>query len=156
MSLIGRAPIHPALFVIAKVALVPPHVLLAWAALHASQGSLAFPRLAPVALVAVVVGLAVAFAAIRHLGESVRVGLPDEPTEFREAGLYRVSRNPIYAGLFLSMIGSCVLVPWWGNIASTAVAMALHHRIVLAEERFLDERFGAAWRSYRARVRRYI
>jgi protein-S-isoprenylcysteine O-methyltransferase Ste14 len=26
---------------------------------------------------------------------------------------------------------------------------------VLAEERFLDARFGQAWRDYRAKVRRY-
>jgi protein-S-isoprenylcysteine O-methyltransferase Ste14 len=155
MSLLGRAPIHPVLFVIAKAALVPPHILLGWAALYTAEGWLAFPRLAPVAWLAVIAGLAVAGLAILHLGDAVRVGLPDDATTFSERGLYRVSRNPIYAGLFLSMIGSCVLVPNVLNLSSTAIAMVLHHRIVLAEERFLEARFGQAWRAYRARVRRY-
>ena len=155
MSLIGRAPIHPVLFVIAKAALATPHILLAWAALYARQGTLAFPRLAPFALAMVVVGLTVVFVAIRHLGDAVRVGLPDEATEFRAGGLYRFSRNPIYAGAFLSMIGSCLLVPTWLNLTSTAIAIVLHHQIVLGEERFLDRRFGQTWRDYRARVRRY-
>lgn len=156
MRLLGRTTIHPGLFVLAKSALVPPHLFVAVAALHARQGSLAFPRLAPFAVVVFVAGLAAAFAAIAHLGDSVRVGLPDDPTEFRVRGLYRVSRNPIYTGIFCSMAASCVLVPHWLNLACTAVAIVLHHRIILAEERFLDGRFGQAWRDYRARVRRYL
>ena len=155
MSQIGRAPIHPVLFVLAKVAIVPPHIVLAWAAVQAEAGTLAFPAAAPFALAAVVTGLTVAAVGIRNLGASLRVGLPDEPTQFRERGLYRISRNPIYAGIFLSMLGSCVLVPWWWNLVSTAVAIGLHHRIVLSEERFLDGRFGQVWRDYAARVRRY-
>ena len=156
MPLLGRAPIHPVLFAMAKAALVPPHVALAWAALYAAQGSLAFPRAAPFAAIVVAVGLVVAGVGIRNLGSAIRVGLPDEPTEFNGRGLYRLSRNPIYAGIFLSMIGSCVLVPAWFNFASTAIAMVLHHRIVLAEEQFLAARFGQAWHDYRGRVRRYI
>jgi protein-S-isoprenylcysteine O-methyltransferase Ste14 len=155
MSQLGRAPIHPVLFVIAKLAAALPHLLLAVAAAHARAGTLAFPRVAPVAVAAVVIGVTVLGIGVRNLGASLRVGLPDEPTQFREQGLYRVSRNPIYAGLFLSMIGSCVLVPSWLNVASTTVAILLHHRIVLAEERFLDGRFGPVWRGYAARVRRY-
>jgi protein-S-isoprenylcysteine O-methyltransferase Ste14 len=154
--LLGRAPIRPALFVLAKAALVPPHVLLGWGALHTAQGTLAFPRLAPVAWLAVLLGLSVAGIGIRHLGSAIRVGLPDEPTEFRAIGLYRLTRNPIYTGLFLSTIGSCALMPTPLNLVSAAIAIGLHHRIVLAEERFLDARFGQAWRDYRASVRRYI
>ncbi len=155
MSRLGRAPIHPLLLVLAKAALVPPHVLLGWGALYASQGTLQYPRLAPFAALAVIVGLATTGLGIRHLGDAVRVGLPTGPTEFRTQGLYRFTRNPIYSGLFLSMLGSCALVPTALNLSSTAVAMGLHHRIVLAEERFLDARFGQAWRDYRAKVRRY-
>jgi protein-S-isoprenylcysteine O-methyltransferase Ste14 len=156
VKLFGRTPIRPWLFVVAKCALVPPHLFVAVAALHARQGTLALPRLAPIAAAVFVAGLAAAFAAIAHLGDSVRVGLPEEPTEFRVHGLYRVSRNPIYTGIFFSMAASCVLVPHWLNLTCTALAIVLHHRVILAEERFLDERFGQAWRDYRARVRRYL
>jgi protein-S-isoprenylcysteine O-methyltransferase Ste14 len=98
----------------------------------------------------------VALAAIRHLGDSVRVGLPEEQTSFKTHGLYRISRNPIYAGILLALSGSCVLVPHWLNIVSTVVAGAVHHRIVLGDERFLEDRFGDAWREYRGKVRRYL
>lgn len=156
MSLIGRPTIQPVLFFTAKLALVPPHAFLALAVLHTQQGRLAFPRLAPVGWALVVFGLAVAGRAIANLGDSVRVGLPEGETRFRVEGLYRFSRNPIYTGLFLSMLGSCVLVPHVANLASAATAMVLHHAIVLGEERFLDGRFGDEWRVYRARVRRYL
>lgn len=155
MSLLGRSTIHPVLFILAKAAFVPPHVLLSRAAWLAWRGELTFPRVAPVGAGLVGVGLAVAWVAGRQLGASLRVGLPDERTEFCRHGLDRRSRNPIYAGLFLAMFGSCLLVPSALNLASTAVAIGLHHQIVLAEECFLDARFGQAWRDYRARVRRY-
>ena len=45
----------------------------------------------------------------------------------------------------LVLLAACLLV--------TAI---VHHRIVLAEERFLERRFGRAWLDYRARVRRYL
>lgn len=40
--------------------------------------------------------------AIAHLGDAVRVGLPDEATQLNDGGLYGHSRNPIDAGILLS------------------------------------------------------
>lgn len=155
-KLLGRSPIHPVLFIAAKALLAPPCLFLAHGALGFAQSTLAFPRLAPFAAAAVGVGLAMVAVSIRQLGDSTRVGLPDGPTEFKTHGLYRYSRNPIYTGLFLACVGSCMLVPHWANIGASFGAVLLHHRIVLAEERFLEGRFGEAWRHYRARVRRYL
>lgn len=156
MRVLGTPTIHPMLFVAGKTLLVPPFLCLGLAAAEAWQGGLAFPALAPFAAAAVVVGVTVALAAIADLGASVRVGLPDEDTALKTHGLYRFSRNPIYTGIFLAIGGSCVLVPHWVNLVSAACAAAIHHQIVLGEERFLDARFGAEWRDYRRRVRRYF
>jgi len=68
----------------------------------------------------------------------------------------RHSRNPIYAGGYLLLVGCCLYCPHPVVIVSAALAVLVHHRIVLAEERLLERRFGRAWLAYRSRTPRYL
>jgi len=36
------------------------------------------------------------------------------------------------------------------------IALTIHHKIILAEEVFLQSRFGEEWIRYRNNVRRYL
>jgi protein-S-isoprenylcysteine O-methyltransferase Ste14 len=159
MEVLGTAPIHPVAFILAKLAAaVTVLFLLAPLGLdeqfgHAISRSPAAFRIAMLLLIA---GSAISTLAFTTLGSATRVGLPEEHTELRTTGIYRVSRNPIYVGFTLVMLASCVLTPHWLNITCFLIAVLLHHRIVLGEERFLEARFGDAWRAYRAHVRRYL
>jgi protein-S-isoprenylcysteine O-methyltransferase Ste14 len=50
-------------------------------------------------------------------------------------------------------------VLWTANAVILALALAavvIHHRIVLAEERYLAAQFGEAYTQYAGRVRRYL
>lgn len=150
---VGRPSIQPFAFLVTKLAIVPPHVfLITWAV----RMSLVPSGRIVVGAVLAGIGELLMVVAIRELGGSTRIGMPREATALKTHGLYRFSRNPIYVGLFLAGIGSCLLVPHWFNLLSTAIMIAGHHRIVIAEERFLEGRFGQAWLDYRARVRRYL
>lgn len=102
------------------------------------------------------VGALMAVASFFFLGRSLSVGLPAGRTELKTGGLYRISRNPIYAGAFLMCAGSCLITPHVLNYTLFAVAVTIHHWIVTREELFLEERFGNEWRIYRGRVRRYF
>ena len=65
-------------------------------------------------------------------------------------------RHPIYMGLNLLALGSAIWVPsivLWIAAAWMAVGSDLRGR---AEEEILDETFGAAYREYCGRVRRFI
>lgn len=155
-KLLGTPPIHPVPFLAAKTLLAPPCLFLAYGLFTLARGTRPWTGLTVAGAALGLLGLAAVLLAIRQLGDSTRVGLPDEATEFKTHGLYRLSRNPIYTGLFAACVGSCLLVPHWLNIGSSIGAVLLHHRIVLAEERFLDGRFGRRWREYRARVSRYV
>jgi len=90
-----------------------------------------------------------------QLGSNLRMGLPEEETALVTSGVYRISRNPIYVGIFLILCASLVYAFSWLNAAAVSVGVALHHCIVLAEERFLSKRFSD-YDSYRRRVRRYL
>ena len=96
--------------------------------------------------------LAVAF---HRLGTNLRMGLPSGQATLITSGIYRFSRNPIYLGIFFLMAASLVYAPSWLNLVSVFTAAMLHHRIILAEERFLAGRFPE-YETYRRAVRRYL
>ncbi|ACB76966.1 methyltransferase family protein [Opitutus terrae] len=154
-GLLGTPPIHPVLFLLAKAAIfgaiVPPLMQLAGFRLRAPVpgGRMVALGLAMAAVMLLILGA-------RALGASLRVGLPKEATELKTGGIYRLSRHPLYVALFLAAAAGCLYCPHPVVLISAALTVLLHHRIALAEERFLEQRFGDAWREHRARVPRYL
>jgi protein-S-isoprenylcysteine O-methyltransferase Ste14 len=95
--------------------------------------------------------------AITRLGTfSLRVGLAQENTSLRTTGIYRFSRNPMLLGLYLMALGSAIYVQCPINWILVIIALIVHHKIILAEEVFLQSRFGEQWIRYRNNVRRYL
>jgi len=102
------------------------------------------------------IGTLIMLISFVHLGSSLRVGLPETPTTLQTKGIYSISRNPIYLGVFLICIASCIFFPNPINIALTLYGMYVHNSIILGEEKFLSNNFGKAWEDYSSRVRRYL
>lgn len=72
-------------------------------------------------------------------------------------GAFRLSRNPLYVGLDLVLLGLALLLDsLWGIAALLVVVVVMHYGVILPEERYLEERFGEPYRRYRAAVRRYL
>jgi protein-S-isoprenylcysteine O-methyltransferase Ste14 len=95
--------------------------------------------------------------AIMGLGTfSLRVGLAQEETALRTTGIYGVSRNPMLLGLYLMALGSAVYVQNPLNWLLVIIALSIHHKIILAEEISMQNRFGEQWTAYINNVRRYI
>jgi protein-S-isoprenylcysteine O-methyltransferase Ste14 len=93
-------------------------------------------------------------ASLSRHGESPN---PFKPTgRLLTSGALRVSRNPIYAGGTVGLFGLALLLDT-ATGAAVAVALGLlAHNLVLAEESYLEMKFGDEWRLYRSRVRRWI
>jgi len=103
------------------------------------------------------IGVTLFTLAIVSLGTfSLRVGLAQEDTSLRTTGVYRFSRNPMVLGLCLIALGSAIYVQNPINWILVIIALAVHHKIILAEELFLHDRFGERWIGYRNSVRRYL
>jgi protein-S-isoprenylcysteine O-methyltransferase Ste14 len=103
------------------------------------------------------IGVMLFTLAIIRLGTfSLRIGLAQENTALRTTDIYRFSRNPMLLGLYLMALGSAIYVQNPINWILVIVALTVHHKIILAEENFLYERFGDEWIAYRNKVRRYI
>lgn len=77
-------------------------------------------------------------------------------TQLVTGGPFRFSRNPIYTGGGVGLLGLALLLNT-ATGAAVVVALALvAHNLTLAEERYLEAKFGDEWREYRSRVRRWI
>jgi len=82
---------------------------------------------------------------------------PFKPTgRLLTSGALGVSRNPIYAGGTVGLLGLALLLDTATGVAAVIVLGLLAHNLTLAEERYLEAKFGDEYRQYRSRVRRYI
>ena len=84
------------------------------------------------------------------------MGIPVNETALKTKGIYRFSRNPLYVSIYLMCIASLMYFPNQVNLLLVAYGIFVHNRIILGEETFLSERFGAQWEEYCRKVRRYL
>lgn len=105
-----------------------------------------------------VLGLALMVASQASMGSAFRVGQDprDAPTALRRDGLHAISRNPIYVGSWAYLFGMTLWHPSALLLALSALVGLGMHGLVLAEEAFLLERFGAEYAGYCARTPRYL
>jgi protein-S-isoprenylcysteine O-methyltransferase Ste14 len=74
-----------------------------------------------------------------------------------ERGPFALSRHPMYVGLVTLSVGLTLLTGVLANLwVSVAFTLWLQHAYVLPEERFLRDRFGAAYDEYAKRVPRWL
>jgi protein-S-isoprenylcysteine O-methyltransferase Ste14 len=148
----GEFPIHPLVFAAGKFAMgVSWSLLLVQAARDRLNGMLAW-----VSAVLLLLGIVFIIPAFLHLGSDSRFGVSDDSGGLRTTGVYRVSRNPMYLGFYLVTLASMASVLYPVNAVCGLVGAYVHHRVVLAEERFLLEKHGASYETYRHKVRRYV
>ncbi|MEX1197392.1 MAG: isoprenylcysteine carboxylmethyltransferase family protein [Pseudohongiellaceae bacterium] len=121
---------------------------------------LVLPGTTVVAGLLAVVGLGVAIAGVlnfRRARTSVNPMRPEEATAVVDTGIYRISRNPMYLGFLLVLLGFAC---WLANVAALCVlplfVVYMNRFQIGPEERLLREKFGAAYTRYQSRVRRWL
>jgi protein-S-isoprenylcysteine O-methyltransferase Ste14 len=78
------------------------------------------------------------------------------PDQLVDDGPYAFSRNPMYLAWTLGYVGAALAAGAAWPLLLLPVVLAVTHVAVLREERTLERRFGAAYRGYKASVRRYL
>ena len=109
-----------------------------------------------VAGLAVFVSLAamVAFARART---TINPTTPGATSSLVHAGVFRITRNPMYLGLLGLLIAWAVFLPSVWAFAGPVVFVWYIGRFQIApEERALSGLFGADYAAYQARVRRWL
>jgi protein-S-isoprenylcysteine O-methyltransferase Ste14 len=102
-------------------------------------------------------GLGLLLWSLISFGRSFRVGIDtDRPDRLVTAGIFAVSRNPIYVAFASVLLGQFLIFPNWILLLYMGAATWLFHRQVIREEEYLKKRYGEEYASYCRRVRRYL
>jgi protein-S-isoprenylcysteine O-methyltransferase Ste14 len=72
-------------------------------------------------------------------------------------GIYRRTRNPFYLGGTLIYLGLGVAAgSLWAIVLVVPLLWVMNTGVIAREERYLERKFGDAYRSYQTRVRRWV
>ena len=99
--------------------------------------------------------LVAASATMVRSGTNVNPSLPALAIVSR--GPFRFTRNPMYVSMCLLSLGGGLLLSDLVAVLMTLPLFALlHYGVILREERYLTEKFGATYTDYKATVRLWI
>ena len=104
-------------------------------------------------LVISVAGLVVRGLVVAHApaGTSGRGTAKQRADSLNTTGLYSVVRHPLYLGNFLAAMGVAMFLEvWWFAIICALGFWLYYERIMLAEEAFLEAKFGDDFRAWAA------
>jgi protein-S-isoprenylcysteine O-methyltransferase Ste14 len=96
-----------------------------------------------------------AIATITRAGSNVPSSLPT--TTIVDTGPYRFTRNPIYLGMLLGLIGLAIAFDsLWLLLTLAPFGLVIRYGVVAREEAYLERKFGKVYRGYKSRVRRWL
>ena len=153
----GEAPINRTVFYISKYS-----ILALWGAMVLQSWGISISVFEVPSFVQVIglaswfFGFALLYIGRFEMGNSFRLGTPKEHTSLKVEGLFRLSRNPMYVGMYATMVASALYTLNPVVILLGAFVIAIHHSIVLSEEKHMQTVFGQEYVDYRNQVRRYI
>ena len=81
----------------------------------------------------------------------------EESTALVTDGPFRLSRNPMYTGMVLVLLGCAALLgTLWPLPVIPVFVWLITSRFIVHEERMMEQVFGDDYRAYRQRTRRWI
>ena len=101
-------------------------------------------------------GEALRLWAMRHIGRSARTR-KDKARRLVATGPYAYTRNPLYLGNHLTLLGFCVLSElFWFIPIALGICFVFYSFIIRYEEELLKQRFGGDFLSYMSETPRWI
>ena len=88
-------------------------------------------------------GLGLLLWSLISFGQSFRVGIDSQhPDKLITSGVFAFTRNPIYVGFALVLLGQFLVFPNWLLLVYLVAGVWLFHRQVLLEEAFMQQHYG--------------
>lgn len=103
------------------------------------------------------IGILLFVYALISFGNSFRVGIDEEhPGELITAGVFSISRNPIYTAFGLILMGVFLIIPNWIFLIYMVVGIWLVNRQIRLEEESLKRIYGEKYQEYCKKVQRFL
>jgi protein-S-isoprenylcysteine O-methyltransferase Ste14 len=132
-----------------------------WIVTHLS-GAIQLSRGARISFAVIlgVIGVAVAMSGVlsfRRAQTTVNPLKPETSAALVSTGVYSFTRNPMYLGMVLGLLGWAVyLSSIWALLGPVLFVLYITRFQIVPEERVLDRLFGAPFAAYKKRVRRWL
>ena len=135
--------------------------LLIWlSSLRADITAVTLPATEAIAVMLILAGGAIALSGViefRQYKTTMDPRYPDNTETLVTSGIYQLSRNPMYLGFAVALLGWCY---WHENLAGfiwlPLFVLYMNRFQIQAEEAFMKRKFGHAYQAYCVRVRRWI
>ena len=105
-----------------------------------------------------IIGFLLPFFAIREFMKAKTTVNPHgSVSNIISSGIFRLSRNPIYVGFVLMLIGFPLYSgTYWGLILSPVLVICFNKLVIEHEEVYLEKKFGEQYTNYKSSVRRWL
>lgn len=92
-----------------------------------------------------------------HMQKSWRIGIDEDvKTDLVQTGLFKISRNPIFLGMRLMLLGLFLVLPSAASLVILIAGDLLIQIQVRLEEEFLTRTHGQTYLDYKQQVRRWL
>jgi protein-S-isoprenylcysteine O-methyltransferase Ste14 len=93
----------------------------------------------------------------RKADTTVDPRFPDKSSQLVITGVYRISRNPMYLGLLLILLGwALYLMNFTAYLLLPVFVVGMNYLQIKPEERYLVQKFGEEFKNYTGKVRRWL
>lgn len=115
------------------------------------------PRLVAFGVVLLLVTFLWILLAQKQMGDSWRIGIDHEvKTPLVRASVFKLSRNPIFLGMRLNLLGLFLILPNAVTLAVLILGDTLMQIQVRLEEEYLGRMHGQEYEHYRRQTRRWL
>jgi protein-S-isoprenylcysteine O-methyltransferase Ste14 len=144
----------------------PPAIMVlcgafAWLLARSAPGlTFILPARITIAVILALAGISLALSgvlAFRKVQTTLNPHTPEKSSSIVQSGPYAFTRNPMYLGLVLVLLGFCTYLANPLSLLAVVVFVAYTMRFqIIPEERVLLEMFGESYEQYVKSVRRWI
>ncbi|HLC86233.1 MAG TPA: methyltransferase [Candidatus Nanoarchaeia archaeon] len=92
-----------------------------------------------------------------NMGKEWRMGLDkNRNINLVTSGLFGISRNPVYVGIIIQAFGVFLIIKSLVSLVLLILLLIAFVLVIYTEERFLEDKFGREYLSYKNKVRRFL
>lgn len=117
----------------------------------------AIPHIQAGVLLVIAMLLIIRWAAVTFRKARTNILTSQATTAIVATGPFAYSRNPIYVGALIGMVGAALAFDsLWFLVALVVIWLVLRYGVIAREETYLERKFGAPYLDYKSKVRRWL